>query len=246
MNYLAQGIQQGAEIGARAYQERKRREQDTALEKARRELQLDLDAKRRLAEKALQDDRITADATRQFSDQEFRREQENSGRIFTREEAIAARAHDSEKTTEGRRFQRTMQKDAQEFQENESLQNRTDAGLRQRDALAADARKFDATYPLHQQELTLKRAALEWDKDPTNPRNQLTTERADGQREKNQMFADDGGGLGNLQSKGDRKAKEAAAATKLTPADIQALTWARANPNDARAKRILENPKFRQ
>lgn len=39
MNYFAQGIQQGAEIGARSYLEKKKRDQDSALNKARLEFE---------------------------------------------------------------------------------------------------------------------------------------------------------------------------------------------------------------
>jgi hypothetical protein len=75
MNYLAQGINQGWQTGTQAIEAKKRRQQEEALEKARRDMQLELDTRRTSAERALQEERLTADARERSNDRSFRKEE---------------------------------------------------------------------------------------------------------------------------------------------------------------------------
>ena len=69
MNYLAEGLNQGFALGASARQKKEDREEADRLAKARAALELDMLAKRAAADKALQNDRLVADAQKQFSGQ---------------------------------------------------------------------------------------------------------------------------------------------------------------------------------
>jgi len=67
MNYFAQGIQQGGEAGARGYLEKKKRDQDSALNKARLEFEAAQLKENFKGQGTLQEKRLQADAARQIA-----------------------------------------------------------------------------------------------------------------------------------------------------------------------------------
>jgi hypothetical protein len=71
MNYFAQGIQQGAEIGARSYLEKKKRDQDAALNKARLEFEANQLKEQFKGQGDLQNTRLLADAENLRKQREF-------------------------------------------------------------------------------------------------------------------------------------------------------------------------------
>jgi hypothetical protein len=84
MNYLAQGIQQGSEIGSRAYLERKRRDEEARQKAAERELALDRDVKRAAVERELQQTRLDSDAKERGAERTLKQQEAKKDRKFTR------------------------------------------------------------------------------------------------------------------------------------------------------------------
>lgn len=71
MNYFAQGIQQGGEIGARSYLEKQKRDQDAALNKARLEFEANQLRAQFAGQDTLQQKRLDADANNARLGREF-------------------------------------------------------------------------------------------------------------------------------------------------------------------------------
>lgn len=167
MNYLAQGIAQGAQIGAQAYDARKRREQEEALEKARRELQLEVQAKQLAAEKALQNDRLVHDASMQFERQKWQGAENATDRGWRTNERLGGETF----TGSQNNLNRTMTKE----------ENAADRALRQqlqKDQLAQAESQFSQTLPLHAAETALKGASFAASQNPDSPENKLRSAQA--------------------------------------------------------------------
>lgn len=71
MNYFAQGIQQGGEIGARSYLEKQKRDQDAALNKARLEFEANQLRAQFAGQDTLQQKRLDADAAQAVANRTF-------------------------------------------------------------------------------------------------------------------------------------------------------------------------------
>lgn len=160
MNYLAQGIESGLRIGADAYQKRKDREQQTALDKARRDLELERDAMR-----------YKNDGDRQQAGFTFQSGEAEKGRGFTRDENATDRTY---RTTERR--------GTQEFHAGESKLERDAREMADQRRLAQDAKQFSEKKALDYAQLGLgatdRAETLAWKKDPENPENKWRSERA--------------------------------------------------------------------
>ena len=180
MNYFAQALSQGAQIGAAAYDARKRRDQEAALEKARRELQLELDTRRTAAERALQEERLVADAKKQFADQNFRKEEgatERGWRTNERKDEQGFRTGEREST---QKFTAKQGRKERNWRSSESTLDRTqrqDLANQQLDAAAAQfAKKYELeSLSLQQRDEARNQAKVVDDVDPTT--NEVTNRR---------------------------------------------------------------------
>lgn len=113
MNYFASGLENGLRIGADAYQRRKDREQQSALDKARRDLELERDLKRGQLERDLQGERITADAVKQFNSQTWTGGENEKDRKHRTGERLGSQAHQTTESAAERNLRKVLQKDAQ-------------------------------------------------------------------------------------------------------------------------------------
>jgi hypothetical protein len=181
MNYLAQGLTQGFAIGADARQKKKDRAQRDAEREAEKALRLEMDARLTEREKALQGDRITADAKRQFSDQAFRGIEADKGRVFSREERIGGQGYQSEEADKNRGFQ-NIRDVAQRLHEKDTLKAKLDQ----------DAAQFTQTAGLSQAGLGLKAQDALWDRNPENPKNKVMGAQAKYYGSKDPIFEDEG------------------------------------------------------
>lgn len=155
MNYLAQGLSDGFRIGADANQQR-----------LRRQFELDEAAKRRDLEKQLQADRITADAKRQFSDQEHQ--------VGMQGRSLLA---DANKTNATQKFQADEAEKGRGFHRSESQLDRDARKLSQQAQLDQAAEQFNRNNALHYANLGLtassRERAQDWKEDADNPYNTI-------------------------------------------------------------------------
>lgn len=214
MNYFASGLENGLRIGADAYQRRKDREQQSALDKARRDLELERDLKRGQLERDLQGERITADATKQANAQTFQ-------------------AGEGEKD---RGFRTGERRSTQEFQSGESKLERDARLLANERTLNQAAQQFTKRLDFDQQNMGLgaglKAREMEIRNDPDGMSAQLNAERLKKLKREN---ADN-----ETVTPGVTPGAAAAPRKALTAQDSAALAWAKANPNSPQAKQIIE------
>ena len=90
MNYFAQGIQQGAEIGARSYLEKKKRDQDAALNKARLEFEANQLREQFKGQGGLQDARQRFEAEQGGLTRTFQQGERDKDRTYGTKEREAA------------------------------------------------------------------------------------------------------------------------------------------------------------
>lgn len=214
MNYFASGLENGLRIGADAYQRRKDREQQSALDKARRDLELERDLKRGQLERDLQGERISADAKKQFNQNFFAAGERDAQNRYGTGERIG-----SQDFTAGQNAaQRALQKE------------HTDRTLNQA------AEQFTKRLDFDQQNMGLgaglKARELETRNDPDGMNAQLNAERLKKLKREN---ADN-----ETVTPGVTPGGAAAPRKALTAQDSAALAWAKANPNSPQAKQILE------
>jgi hypothetical protein len=160
MNYFAQGIAQGGQIGADSYNRKKERDERARLEAARRELELERDARRTAAERELQEARLVADAQRQFSDQTFRGTEADKGRTFT-----------SGESAKEREARLGLQTNSQGFQGTQAQLDRDARELAATRELAFRQKVQDSELPLKGAQIGLQARAQEWQENPQNPLN---------------------------------------------------------------------------
>lgn len=167
MNYLAQGLQQGAEIGARSYENKKKRKQEDDLAAAERQLRVDQQAKE------LENRRVLQEA-----EQTFRGTQGAEERAARSIEAEKQRGWQSGENTEDRGFRQGERIDSQGFQSSESALDRAakviaqDKQLAQQDKELGQRRDFhDIELPLAGAKLGLQARAQDWRENPENPQN---------------------------------------------------------------------------
>jgi hypothetical protein len=230
MNYFASGINDGLRIGADSYNKRKDRDQQSALEKARRELELDRDLKRQKFEQGMQGERITADAAKQFAEQNWRSGERKDTQGFQSGERVA---------TQG--FQSGERKGTQDFQRGESAADRAARKAAQDDTLNQAAKQFSQKLDFDYQNMGLgagmKARELETRYNPDSTTAQLNAERLTKIKRENAEAADD-----PLRSTTSTASPKASAAPRkaLTAQDADALAWAKANPYSPQAQKILE------
>lgn len=206
------GLQTGSDIRDKM----KRRK----LDQARLDIEAEQFAKTQAQQKQLQDDRLTHDAKMQVADQTFRAGEAGKDRGFRTSERQASQEHQGLENLRDRDHRSTLQKDAQAFSGNQSQLDRDARALMQQ-------RELDQRAQLAGAEMTFKQKGLDWEMNPENPYNKIR----DSQARRLDSMADDDGSLpptgGQFPS-------------KLSPQDQQALDWAKANPDDPRAKQILQ------
>jgi len=165
MNYLAEGLQGGFAIGAAGREKKRDREERERLEKARRDLELERDATRYKSERELQNERLVADAKKQFSQQGFTAGEADKDRGF--------RSGESQKEREARIG---LQTGAQGFQGTQAeLERAARAAALDKD-LAQRKTQFDAELPLKGAQVGIQSRAQEWNESPNNPYNVLRDE----------------------------------------------------------------------
>lgn len=137
------------------------RDQQSALEKARRDLELERDLKRGQLERDLQGERLTADATKQANAQTFQAGEGEKDRGFRRGERIGS----------------------QDYQSGESKLERDARLLATERTLNQAAQQFTKRLDFDQQNMRLgaglKAREQNWRENPENPENKWRDARAD-------------------------------------------------------------------
>jgi len=173
MNYLAQGLNSGFAIGAEARAAKKRQEQERIQREADRALQLERDMRREKAEQALQGDRITADATRQFNDQKWR-----TG------ERIGSEGFSGGQADKDRGWRTGERKGSEEFSGTQAAADRALRQSMQDQTLKQAKEQFDTKLPLEGFGLGIAARRQAWEENPENPLNQWRGAQAAGSEAK--------------------------------------------------------------
>lgn len=222
MNYFASGIENGLRIGADAYNRRKEREQQDALDKARRDLELQRDMGRYKSEKDRQDAQLAADAQRQFTQN-----------VFTTNRDATLYGYDDAKLGKTQQFHAGESKLDRDMRIAQDAARLAQEKAHNEATLKNSQEQFGATNALHYAQLGLSATNAQRDDerraDPASPDNQLRNEKLIKIKRENSYSAD-------LPLTG----ASGAPSKPLTPIDNQALAWARANPNDPKAAAILQ------
>lgn len=155
-----------------AKEKRKRREQDAQMAAAERALKLDLQARDMSAQQALQNDRLVADAKRQFADQTWRSGENATDRTWRSGESATDRT-----------WKTSDRQAAQNFTAGENDAERRMRKLLQDDALKAAAKQFsqklDFDYTNLGANTALKTRDQNWQEDERNPYNQIRDAQAE-------------------------------------------------------------------
>jgi hypothetical protein len=226
MNYFAQGIDNGARIGADAF--------NRQLQK---QLELDMLAKRQAAEKQLQDDRITAEAKRQFSQQGWQSGEADKNRAYGTSERIGTQTFHADESNKGRGFQAGESKLDRDLRQALQKQQLDQAASQFAQEMTFKGKVHDDDMPLKGAQLGLmaraadtRDAAQAWREDADNPYNTIRDAQA-------KKLASD---MGAFPPVGGQFTAKEPGTRALTPTDANALAWAKANPNDPRAAAILQ------
>jgi hypothetical protein len=240
MNYFAQGINQGAEIGARAYLEKQKQAEDARLAKAR----LDFEAAQLRAQ-------FTGQQGLQTDRQLFEALQAGLGRDFTTRRDATLNGYDMTKLDKTQAFQGGENDKNRSVTTGEGDKNRTQAEK------LANAEMFLKAQGLKQNGEQFDRVRS-WDESPLNPDNVYKTShslyllnpKTDDPTQNPGYTAIDalnaikngtafpGRSAPNLPNAGTALQNGRTAA--LNASDQQALAYARANPNDPRSAAILQ------
>jgi|GEM_PF-5528399 len=191
MNYFAQGISEGARIGADSFNAKKQRDQQDKLEGLRRQLELDRDTARYKNEKDRQDAQLLQNAG-QF-DKRLDLDTQNMG------------LNAGFKNRDQAQTDRRLDQDASQFGQRLDLDTQNmglNAGFKNRDQEHADkvldqaAKQFgmtnDREYALGGAHLGLQAGAQAWKENPENPENKWRSERAAQVEEMTRPFAPPG------------------------------------------------------
>lgn len=163
MNYLAAGIQQGWDTGSRAVEAKRKRQQDDELERARRALQLETQARELQNRNKLADAELT-----------FRASTAKDDRNWRSDEAVRDRSFRGAEAERDRGWRSNERKDAQGFQSSEAQLDRAARVLAQDKELKQRTDFFDLELPLKGAQLGLNMRAQEWQENPQNPQNKAT------------------------------------------------------------------------
>lgn len=161
MNYLAQGLDQGFALGANAREKKKDREERERLERARRELELDVLGKKVAADKELQNARLVSDAQRQFSQQGWQTGESEKDRGFRTGERIGSEGFTGMENQRQREFTGGENQRQRDFSGSQSQLDRDAANLRTQKQLDEAARQFNTKMPLEGAELGLRSRGLD-------------------------------------------------------------------------------------
>jgi len=153
MNYFAQGIQQGADIGARSYLEKKKRDQEALLNKAR----LDFEANQLRAQFAgqdtLQQKRLDADAAQAVATRTFQQGERDKDRTYGTSEREATQGFTTGRDATANSNQRYLQSEQLNAQSRAAFTKGladSDASMRREMAERAEQlekkRQFDAEF----------------------------------------------------------------------------------------------------
>lgn len=219
MNYFAQGIQQGGEIGARSYLEKQKRDQDAALNKARLDFEASQLKENFKGQGALLDTRLLADAENARLSREFTGGENALNRTYGTSERLANQGFQGGQNDANRALTASQGQATRNVTTSEGAANRAQNEKEAAARLFLDAQRlkqggeqFDAT-----------RA---WAESAENPQNKRNLANAD-----------------YLMRSGDQpliSASQTRQSAKLSSADQQALTYAQANPNDPRSAAIMK------
>jgi hypothetical protein len=213
MNYFAQGIQQGADIGARSYLEKKKRDQEAVLNKARLDFEANQLREQFKGQGGLQEAR-----------QKFEAEQGGLTRTFQQGERDKDRTYGSGEREKTQAFQSGQNDADRASRASEGAANRIlsekEAAARlflDAERLKRSGEQFDAT-----------RA---WAESPENPENQSRSAYA--KRLMSEMPPD-------ITPNATTPLQNGRGAALLSSTDREALAWARANPNAPQSAAILK------
>jgi hypothetical protein len=157
MSYLADGLSQGFQSGFAAGTQKKR-------DKKLSEDQLARDVLQAEQQKALQNERLVADAKRDFENRDFQGQQAEADRTYRSSEAAidrGFRSGESQKDRDARLASETKAIEAQRVLQQENLLAQA---ARLQEQLTQGQGQFDAT-------LGLSRDKFSWDQNPANPEN---------------------------------------------------------------------------
>jgi len=178
MNYLAEGLSSGYDQAYGAAQ--KKREQ-----RLQQQLELDMLAKRQAAEKQLQDDRITAEAKRQFSQQGWQSGEADKDRGFRTSERIDTQGFQSGESDKTRGFQAGESKLDRDLRRALQQQQLDQAAKQFGTEMQFKSKVHDDQLPLEGARLGLmarsvdaRQDKIDWDTDPENPANAWRAARA--------------------------------------------------------------------
>jgi hypothetical protein len=144
MNYFAQGIQQGAEIGARSYLEKKKRDQEAVLNKAR----LDFEANQLRAQFAgqdtLQQKRLDADAAQAVAGRTFQSGEREKDRTYGTTEREATQGFTTGRDATAHSNQRYLQSEQLNAQSRAAFtKSLADSDAKMRREMAERAKEFE-------------------------------------------------------------------------------------------------------
>lgn len=179
MSYLAAGIQQGWETGSRAIEAKRKRQQEDELEKARRSLQLETQARELRNRNKLADAELTFRATSAKEDRNWRSDEAVRDRSHRSGESERDRGFRGAEAERDRGFRRNERIDSQGFQSSEAQLDRAARVLAQDKELKQRTDFFDLELPLKGADLGLKMRAQEWQENPQNPYNRIRATQAD-------------------------------------------------------------------
>lgn len=209
-----QGFSTAADIKDR----RKRQQYEADRDKALRDLQLEVQARDFAGRRGLQGDAQTFQSGEADKDRGFRSGEADKDRTFRTGERIGGQNFAAAQAELERGFRGGEADKDRTFRTGERVATQTFQGGQSDLDRAARAMALD-------KELGLRRETFGWQKDPTNPQNKYYTASAEYTRSQIQPRFEDG---------------EMSLGKMLSPADQEALDWAKNNPNDPRAAAIKQ------
>lgn len=188
------------------------RDQQSALEKARRDLELERDLKRGQLERDLQGERITADAKKQFNQNFFAAGERDAQNRYGTSEREATQTRAATESAKDRKLRKVLQDD-----------QLTQSAKQFTDRIDFDRQNMGLGAGLKARELQIREDLADYRTDPENPDNEWRRERA------NQVK--DARGLGTPSTPTTPKAP--GAFTTPTPPPAHAIAFLKANPSAA-------------
>jgi hypothetical protein len=164
MNYFAQGIQQGADIGARSYLEKKKRDQEALLNKARLDFEANQLREQFKGQGGLQELRQKFEAEQGGLTRTFQGGENEKSRAFSTDQLNKTQTFQGGENQKSRDYGREERVATQGFQSGERDKDRKLSESEAAARLFLDAQRFKEGGEQFDQKFS-------WEKDPTNPDN---------------------------------------------------------------------------